>query len=82
MALGQAQGAAFLDGIGRAVALRRVVGVVAEEIDALPALEIDDAEQPALLDQPRPGRARRHDVVAHDQAWNLNVRHVLGPMFR
>src|SRR5207237_10285385 len=53
--------------IGRVVALLRSHGVVAEEIDRLPTLEVDDPERVAGRDDPAPVAARRHDDVVQHQ---------------
>ena len=60
--------AADLHGIGGAVAILRMVRVVAQEIDPLFTLEVDEAHHLALRDHPAPGLARRDDRVLDDAA--------------
>ena len=54
------------DRVGRAVALGGIVGVVEDAVDGLVALEVDDAQRAAGLDDVRPRRTRvEHLVVEH-----------------
>ena len=55
-----------LDGVGGIVTVRRVVGVVAQKIDRLLALEIDDAQDFPLAHHGAPRLAGRNDRVFAD----------------
>jgi len=75
MALGQAKSAAFLDRVRRVVAFARVGRVVAQEIDALFTLQIDDAQHLVPPQAGRPRSARRHDLVVDNTQRTLFVHH-------
>src|SRR6185436_14117823 len=51
------------DGVGGAVALVEIAGVVEHGVDGLVPLEVDDAEDLAALDLVGPAPPRRQDVV-------------------
>ena len=62
------------DGVGRAVPLRRIVGVVENAVDRLVALEVDDAERVPGLHDMRPRRTGvEHLVVDHRIAHAAGV---------
>src|SRR5690606_28220197 len=80
MSLAELERARRLQRVRHVVAFLRVVGAVAEKIDALPSLEIDDPEHLALGDDAGPGLAGRHMVVANDLSRNdIAVGHVRPP---
>src|SRR5262249_28135205 len=54
-----------LDGVHRAVAVARIGRVVTQEVDRLLAVQVDDAQHLAALDDAPPRTARWHDLVAH-----------------
>src|SRR5690606_16419482 len=69
-----------LERVRPVAAVLRVVGAVAAEIGAVPALEIDDPEHLAPGDDAGPGLAGRHMVVANDLSRNdIAVGHVRPP---
>ena len=65
-ALAEVDVALELDRVRRVVTLRGVVGVVAEEVDRLLALEIDEHQTFSLGDPPAPRQSRPDDGVLDD----------------
>ena len=63
-----------LDGVGRVVSLLRVVGVVAEEVDGLPAFEVDEHEVRATVDAAAPREPGLDDGVLDDGRGGGDVR--------